>query len=80
MFDGAGAPRPTRAFVLRMAPAGRDWVKEGLTSDEISIGWGLASELMNEALDYWQVRDVVKARCDADSVGYQKAGSVAGML
>jgi predicted Mrr-cat superfamily restriction endonuclease len=69
-----------RAFVLRMAPARTDWVPTALASDEISIGWGLASELMDDALDYWQFRDVVKRHYDPASSSYQRAGSVAGML
>lgn len=63
-----------------MAPGGSDWVPEALASDEISIGWGLAAELMDESLDYWQFREVVKHHYDPDSPSYQRAGSVAGML
>lgn len=69
-----------RAFVLRMAPAGADWVPDALTANEISIGWGLAAELMDESLDYWRFREVVKRHYDPGSPSFQRAGSIAGML
>jgi predicted Mrr-cat superfamily restriction endonuclease len=69
-----------RAFVLRMAPRGADWVPEALAADEISIGWGEAAGLMEPALDYWKFRDVVKRDYYPDAATYQQAGSVAGML
>src|SRR4051794_22736688 len=69
-----------RAFVLRMAPVGLDWVPEALKSDQISIGWGHAGDLMDVGLDYWQFREVVKRVYYPLDAGYQKAGSTAGML
>lgn len=69
-----------RAFVLRMAPGGVDWVPDALAANQISIGWGKAAELMNPLLDYWQFREVVKSHYYPDAPSYQRAGSVAGML
>lgn len=69
-----------RAFVLRMNPAGRDWVPAGLKASQISIGWGLASELTDPTLERWAFRDVVKHHYYPDAATYQQAGSVAGML
>jgi predicted Mrr-cat superfamily restriction endonuclease len=69
-----------RAFILRMAPAGVDWVPQALASDQISIGWGKAVELMARDIDYWQFREVVKRHYYPDATSYQRAGSVAGML
>jgi predicted Mrr-cat superfamily restriction endonuclease len=69
-----------RAFVLRMNPAGQDWVQTALEQNQISIGWGLAQELMDESLDRWAFREVVKKHYYANATGYQKAGAVAGML
>jgi hypothetical protein len=69
-----------RGFVLRMTPAGVDWVPEALASDQISIGWGHADELMDPSLDYWQFREVVKRVYYPAQPGYQQAGSTAGML
>lgn len=72
--------RAVRAFVLRMAPAGLDWVPEALVADQISIGWGVAAGLMDPTLDYWQFREVVKHDYYPSEPTYQHAGSVAGML
>lgn len=69
-----------RAFVLRMAPGGVDWLPHALDADQISIGWGKARELMDFTLDYRQFRDVVKGYYDPGASSYQKSGSIAGML
>jgi len=37
-----------------------DLVPEALATSEISIGWPLATELLDKSMDYWQFRDVVK--------------------
>lgn len=73
-------PFRMRAYVLRMNPGNQDWVPVALQTGQISIGWGLASELMDPSLDRWQFRDVIKRHYLPDAVGYQRAGSVAGML
>ena len=69
-----------RAFVLRMAPGGVDWVPTALDANQISIGWGLAADLMDPQLDKWQFREVAKRHYYPDVPTYQKAGSVAGIL
>src|SRR5258706_1883227 len=69
-----------RAYVLRMAPNGIEWIQPALSSNQISIGWGAASELMDRRLDYWRFREVLKQAYYGDQVGNQKAGSAAGML
>lgn len=69
-----------RAFVLRQAPVGLDLVPEALATNEISIGWPLATGLLDPALDYWQSREVVKGVYHAQEPGYQKAGGNASQL
>lgn len=69
-----------RAFVLRISPVGVDGVPEALASSEISIGWPKAERLVNQSLDYWQFREVVKEAYYPDEPGYRDAGAVAGQL
>lgn len=69
-----------RAFVLRISPVGVDGVPEALASNEISIGWAKAERLMDQSLDYWAFREVVKEAYYPDDAGYREAGGVAGQL
>jgi predicted Mrr-cat superfamily restriction endonuclease len=69
-----------RAFVLRMAPSGNDWVPDGLAADQITIGWARAAELADPALEYRAFREVLKRTYYPDHSTYQKAGAAAGVL
>lgn len=69
-----------RAIVLRLSPVNLDLVPEALATSEISIGWPLATDLLDESMDYWQFRDVVKRVYYAADPGYQKAGASASQL
>jgi predicted Mrr-cat superfamily restriction endonuclease len=55
-------------------------VPEALATSEISIGWPKAEGLVDQSLDYWQFREVVKAAYYADDPGYRDPGAVAGQL
>lgn len=63
-----------RAFVLRLAPVGLDLVPAALEVNEISIGWPLATDLLDPSLGYWQFREVLKRVYHANEPGYQRAG------
>jgi len=69
-----------RAFVLRISPVGVDGVPEALASSQVSIGWPKAERLVDQSLDYWQFREVVKEAYYPDEPGYRDAGAVAGQL
>lgn len=69
-----------RAFVLRMNPGGQDWMPTGVELNQISIGWGLADELMDPSVDRWALREAIKGHYHPDAATYKQAGSVAGML
>lgn len=69
-----------RAFVLRQAPVGLDLVPDALATNEISIGWPVASGLLDESLDYWAFRSVMKAAYHSTEAGWVKSGAAASQV
>lgn len=69
-----------RAFVLRQAPVGLDLVPDALATNEISIGWPLATGLLDEGTDYWAFRSVMKATYHSDEPGWAKSGAAASQV
>jgi hypothetical protein len=48
------------AYVLRIAPNGRDRVTEALEKDQIIIGWANADGLLDASLSWEQFREIIR--------------------
>ena len=69
-----------RAFVLRIAPSGRDWTDEALEHNELIIGWAEATGLLDESLDWNGFREIIKKAYHSRDKGYRSAGSDTGNM
>lgn len=68
------------AFVLRIAPDGRDRVQEALDADQIIIGWARAEGLLDAELSWEAFREVVRTTYHRDEPNLRKAGAAAGHI
>ena len=72
-------PNAPQAFVLRIAPSGRDRVDLALREDVAIIGW-CAPELLGPSLDWKAFREIVRARFYAEDDNLRRAGAAAGHM
>lgn len=66
------------AFVLRIAPSGKDRVGEALEEDEAIIGWSECPELLNPGLTWEQFRELIRETYHPDDDDLRRAGNAAG--
>lgn len=69
-----------RAFVLRMAPSGRDCVHEALADGQLRIGWSKADGLLNTALGWEAFRARLRDVYHAQDTNQRRAGAAAGNM
>ena len=72
--------RKAGAFVLRIAPSGKDRVHEALESEELIIGWSRAKGLLDEKLQWEKFREIIHNSDYSDQKDYRKSGSAAGNM
>ena len=72
--------REQQAFVLRIAPSGRDRLQEALASDQIIIGWARTPVLLNKDLTYGEFRAILSDNYYAEDTNLRRAGYAAGTM
>lgn len=68
------------AFILRIAPGGKDKMLEALGADQIIIGWAEAEGLLDPTLTWEEFREIVRAAYYRDEPTLRKAGAAAGHM
>lgn len=68
------------AFILRIAPGGKDKVPEALSADEIIIGWAQAGGLLDPTLKWEEFREIIRMAYYSDELTQRKAGAAAGHM
>jgi predicted Mrr-cat superfamily restriction endonuclease len=68
------------AFVLRIAPGGKDKVPEALSADEIIIGWAQAGGLLDPTLKWEEFRETIRRAYYSEELTLRKAGAAAGHM
>ena len=68
------------AFVLRIAPSGRDCVSEALENDHLIIGWSAAKGLLDEDLQWEGFREIIRETYHPDAENLRQAGNAGGHM
>jgi predicted Mrr-cat superfamily restriction endonuclease len=71
--------RDRNAFILRIAPDGKDMLQEALEHEEIIIGWPAGEEILRE-MKWNKLRETIKHRFYPTDEGNHRAGNAAGNL
>jgi predicted Mrr-cat superfamily restriction endonuclease len=69
-----------QAFVLRIAPSGRDLVPEALRENQIIIGWAEAEGLLDPKLTWEEFRGIIQDAYYSHESTLRKAGAAAGQM
>jgi predicted Mrr-cat superfamily restriction endonuclease len=69
-----------RAFVLRIAPNGKDLVPIALEDNDLIVGWATADGLLNENLNWVAFRRILYERFYAQDITQRRAGNATGYL
>src|SRR5271154_715958 len=68
------------AYILRIAPGGRDKVPEALAANQLIIGWAEAEGLLNPALSWEQFREIMRGAYYSGESTLRRVGAAAGHM
>ncbi len=69
-----------RAFILRIAPKGKDRLDEALRANELIIGLSEARGLLEESLSWVEFRQIIHDAYYSKDSDYRKSGLAAGSM
>jgi len=72
-------PNP-KAFVLRIAPGGKDIVSQALEDNDLIIGWAEAKGLLDDGLSWQAFRKIVHDQYYSEDKNHRRSGIATGHL